>query len=141
MIRRLLAWRPAVALLLGQLLLTHLAMRADEPPAENKPPQFTPEQQQQLDRANELLRQTRKLKDQGKYQEAIPLAAEALQLREAVLAADDTKIAIACSWLGVVHQYSGNYAEALPFFQRAIKIDEKAYGPESSEVAVDLSLL
>ena len=60
-------------------------------------PKFTPEQQQQLDRANELLTQVSKLNDQGKYRDAIPLGIEALKLRESVLPADNPKIAAACS--------------------------------------------
>ncbi|HZZ26895.1 MAG TPA: tetratricopeptide repeat protein [Pirellulales bacterium] len=56
-----------------------------QPAAEKQEQKYTPEQQQQLDRANDLLVQVRKLNDQGKYAEAIPLAAKALKLREAVL--------------------------------------------------------
>ena len=54
------------------------------PPAQvsaDQKPKYTPEQQ--LDRTNELLTRVSKLNDQGKYADAIPLASEALKLREA----------------------------------------------------------
>jgi len=129
-------WRLAqpAAALAGEPSQTQPAAQPAQTPAEKKP-QYTPEQQQQLDRANDLLTQVSKLKDQGKYAEAIALAAEALMLREAVLGPEHPDTAYALGRLATIQQYSGNLAEALPLYQRALKIFEKALGPDHLSVA------
>ncbi|HZZ27629.1 MAG TPA: tetratricopeptide repeat protein [Pirellulales bacterium] len=116
---------------------------APQSPAGEKPQtKYTSQQQQQLDRANSLLNQVSKLNDQGKYVDAIPLAAEAIKLRKAALGPiDDHLIANGAAWLGFVQQHAGKYAEALANFQQALTIDEKALGSDDCEVATDLNNL
>jgi len=78
--------RPAAAQQPAQVPAAQIQPAAQpvQTPTEEKP-KYTPEQQKQLDRASELMTQVGKLKDQGKFRDAIPLATEALKLRRTVL--------------------------------------------------------
>src|ERR1700690_1576676 len=104
-------------------------------------PKFAPEQQQQLDRANELLTQVSKLNDQGKYSDAIPLGIEALKLRESVLPANNPKIAAACSWLGLLYWNACDYGKAEPVYRQACTIYKEALGEKNPEYAGCLNSL
>jgi tetratricopeptide (TPR) repeat protein len=77
----------------------------------------------------------------GNYPEAGAALAQALQLREAQLAADDPDLATSLNNLAELYRETGRYAEAEPLYQRAIKIDQKALGPEHPNLARDLNNL
>ncbi|HEY2828019.1 MAG TPA: tetratricopeptide repeat protein [Pirellulales bacterium] len=129
--------QPAVA---QQAAQTQSAAQSAKEPAEEKS-NYTPEQQQQLDRANELLTQVSKLNDQRKYRDAIPLGIEALKLRESVLPADNPKIAAACSWLGLLYWNACDYGKAEPFYRQACTIYKEALGEKNPEYAGCLNSL
>jgi tetratricopeptide (TPR) repeat protein len=90
---------------------------------------------------NELNSQVTQLYQQGKYAEAIPIAAEALKEAEAEYGADDARVATLLNNLAELYDTEGKYAEAEPLFQRALGIDEKVLGPDHLDVARDLNNL
>jgi tetratricopeptide (TPR) repeat protein len=81
------------------------------------------------------------LYQQGKYTEALPLAAEALKVAEAAFVPDDGRLVTAVYKLATVYQALGRYSEAEPLFQRALRIQEKSLGPDHHDVGVDLNNL
>jgi tetratricopeptide (TPR) repeat protein len=83
-----------------------------------------------LVRADYLNMEGRAAFEAGNYPESGAALAQALQLREAHLAADDPDLAVSLNNLAELYRQTGRYAEAEPLYQRAIKIDEKALGPE-----------
>ena len=80
-------------------------------------------------------------REQGKYDEALPLLQRALKIREKALGPDDPDTAFSLLTLSALYQAQGNYAQAVPLLQRALKIQEKAFGPDDPKVARTISWL
>ena len=95
----------------------------------------------QESRWNELNAQVLELYQQGKYAEAIPIAAEALKVAEAAFGPHDTRVATSLNNLAQLYSNQGRYGEAESFDKRALDIDEKALGPDHPDVARDLNNL
>lgn len=74
----------------------------------------------------------------GLYDDARPLLAEALALRERLLGAQDPAVAETLVRLGSLAHLSGK-EDAAPFFRRALAIREDRLGPEHPAVAEVLS--
>ena len=91
----------------------------------------------ELKRAFALLDRVSVLQQQQKYQEAIPLAEEALAIRDRILPPNDHWIANACSWLRSMHGGPGDHKAELQYALRSLKVDEKSR-PESESLANDL---
>src|ERR1039458_2286476 len=89
----------------------------------------------QESRWSELNTQVLDLYKQGKYAEALPIAAEAVKVAEAAFGPDDLRIASALNNLAQLYYKEGKYAEVEPLNQRALHIREKALGPEHPDVA------
>ena len=68
---------------------------------------------------------------QGRYQEALPFAEEALRLGEEEFGPNDPTTATLLNSLAVLNRAQGRYAEAEPLYQRSLAISEKGLGPES----------
>jgi tetratricopeptide (TPR) repeat protein len=144
-------FRFVAALVITSMLSAGIPLRrdsasADEPVASKESQwktekELTPEQEEQLGHARELIQQVVKLNSEGKYREAIPLAKKAVQLSETILGGDNPEIATDCSWLAVSLKESGDYAAAIPIYQRSLSIYEKALGPEHVYVAQALNNL
>jgi len=83
----------------------------------------------------------KQLYKQGKYAEALPLAAQALKLAELARPQDPAALNIALANLAEVDDVLGHYAEAEPLYLRALSIDEKQLGPYDPDVASDLDSL
>ena len=81
------------------------------------------------DRFNELYAE-------GRYQEAIPFAKEALRLNEREFGPDDPTTGITLNNLALLYKTQGRYAEAEPLYKRALAIKEKALGPDHPDVAL-----
>jgi CHAT domain-containing protein/Tfp pilus assembly protein PilF len=92
-------------------------------------------------RWSELIKQARALRSQGKYAEAIPVAEKAVQEAEHTFGADDKKLALSLSFLGIMLDDQGKYSEAEPLYTRALAILEKTLGPDNPDVAGNLNLL
>ena len=90
---------------------------------------------------NDLNSQVLNLVKQGKYAEAIPVAAEALKVAEAAYGPDDPNIAIALNILAMLYGHQNQIADVIPLYQRILSIHEKALGPEAPVVAKDLNNL
>ncbi|HVG06857.1 MAG TPA: tetratricopeptide repeat protein [Thermoanaerobaculia bacterium] len=72
--------------------------------------------------------------DLGLYDEARPLLAEALEVRERLNGPEDPEVADTLVHLGAVAHLSGK-GEAVPLFSRALTIREELFGPEHPDVA------
>jgi len=94
-----------------------------------------------LKKADNLSELASQLYQQGRYQEAIPLAHEALQIREKQLGPDHPNFAISLNNLAELYRSLGSYSEAKPLYQQALKIIEKALGPAHPDVAISLNNL
>ena len=114
---------PVVLLALGLWILVCEASLAeeDDPGALNQ-------------RVNQLI-------EQGKYQEAIPIAERAVEVAKHTLGPDHPKTADALNDLGFIFQKIGNYAKAEPLYQEALRIRQKVLGPEHSDTANSLNNL
>ena len=88
-----------------------------------------------------LNQRVNQLIEQGKYQEAIPIAERAVELAKHTLGPDHPKTADALNDLGFIFQEIGNYAKAEPIYQEALRIRQKVLGPEHSDTAASLNNL
>jgi CHAT domain-containing protein/Tfp pilus assembly protein PilF len=95
----------------------------------------------QESRWNDLIDQVITLYQQGKYAEALPIAAEALKAVEADFGPDDARVGTALNNLALLYVNQGKYAEAEPLYQRTLLIDEKALGPDHPDFATNLNNL
>lgn len=86
----------------------------------------------ELAEATRLNQQVDRLYQQGKYDEAIPLAKRALAIREKILGANHPDVATSLSNLAVLYDYQGKYRQAEPLQSRALAIKEKALGANHS---------
>ena len=77
----------------------------------------------------------------GKYESALPLAEQALEIQEKALGPDHPDVATALNNLASIYRAIGQYARAESLYRRALLIDERALGPEHAQVARDLSNL
>ncbi|MCP4350126.1 MAG: tetratricopeptide repeat protein [Desulfobacterales bacterium] len=96
---------------------------------------------QSLEEAARLNEQVVQLRNQGRYQEAIPLAKRVLTIREKIFGAEHLDVAKSLNNLAVLYNYVGNNTQAERSFKRALRIYEKALGPEHPYVATSLNNL
>ncbi|WP_413164994.1 tetratricopeptide repeat protein [Capilliphycus salinus ALCB114379] len=97
------------------------------------------QQLDEIEQANQLNEEVIQLYEQGKYNEAIPLAEEALEIRERLLGENHSDVEASISWLASLYRHQGRYKEAEAFYQRSIAILEKTLGEEHPHVAVSLN--
>jgi tetratricopeptide (TPR) repeat protein len=67
--------------------------------------------------------------------------AEALRIREQLLAPEHPDLAVSLSNLAALLWETNRLSEAEPLFRRALAIDQKSYGPDHPDVAGDLNNL
>jgi WD40 repeat protein/tetratricopeptide (TPR) repeat protein len=94
-----------------------------------------------LHKALRLFGEAIKLRLAGKYDEALPQAQHALEIREQVLGPDHREVAAALHGLASIHASKGEFANAESLYQRALLIRENALGPEHPDVASTLQNL
>ncbi|HEY9432366.1 MAG TPA: tetratricopeptide repeat protein [Blastocatellia bacterium] len=82
-----------------------------------------------------------KLQDAGKYDQALPFAECALEIRERLLGAEHRDVAAATNNLAGVYTGKGAYAKAEMLCQRALDIREKALGKDHPDTGVSLNSL
>ncbi len=70
----------------------------------------------------ELMRLAKDLYNQGRIQEAFPLAKKSLTITENLLGSDHVGVAYVLNFLGVLYHTSGDLDQAEALYQRAIKI-------------------
>jgi tetratricopeptide (TPR) repeat protein len=98
-------------------------------------------QQDELERAKELVQQVLTLYRQGRYDEAIPVAQNILAIREKALGPEHPETASSLNILARLYMSKGDYARAEPLYQRTLAIREKALGPEHPDTAASLNNL
>ena len=82
-----------------------------------------------------LSQRVNQLIEQGKYQEAIPIAERAVEVAKHTLGPDHPETADALNDLGFIFQKIGNYAKAEPLYQEALRIRQKVLGSEHPDTA------
>jgi len=88
-----------------------------------------------------LYQESMKLRDAGKYDEAIPLFERVIETRKRILGPDAPDLAAALHDLAVLYLYKGDYPRVEPLSNRALAIQEKALGRNHPQVATTLNLL
>jgi tetratricopeptide (TPR) repeat protein len=91
--------------------------------------------------AQKLYEEGKKLREAGKYAEAMPLVERALELREAIHGGTHLEVASCLNLLGDVHQLRGSYTHAEPLYERALAIREASLGMNHPDVATSLNSL
>lgn len=79
--------------------------------------------------------------EQGKYEDGIVAAKEAIRVADERITGNDSYIAYSLHTLALMYSGRHEYAEAEPLFKRALAIREKQFGPDNAEVALVLTNL
>src|SRR5260370_26983327 len=85
-----------------------------------------------------LNQQVQTLFEQGKYQEAMPLAEKAVELAKRVYGPEHPGTAESLNNLALLYESMGEYAKAEPLYQEALRIFPKVLGPEDPDMATSL---
>jgi tetratricopeptide (TPR) repeat protein len=101
----------------------------------------SPQESPELKEATELTERATKLLNEGKADEAIPLAKRALQIREKLLPPTDLKISISLNYLGNAYARKGDYSAAAQALDRLLKILEGRFGAEDVNLLPTLNRL
>lgn len=95
----------------------------------------------ELQEASTLNDSAVKLFNQGKYDEALPVAKRALEIREKLLPRTDPRISSSLTNLGEIYLAKKDYKPAKEVFQRLLQIQEEVFGPEDVNLAFTLDRL
>lgn len=98
-------------------------------------------QQSDLETAGRLHQQVIKLYREGRYKEAIPIAEQALAIREKSLGPEHPDVATSLNNLAELYRALGDYPKAEPLYRRSLAIQEQSLGPEHPDVALSLNNL
>jgi len=99
------------------------------------------QQSAELDEANTLTTSVIKLFNQGKYDEALPLARRVLQIREKLLPRTDPQIASALNNLGELYTAKKDYKAGIEVYLRVLQIHEEVFGREDVNLVFMLDRL
>ncbi|WP_170191071.1 CHAT domain-containing tetratricopeptide repeat protein, partial [Geitlerinema sp. P-1104] len=94
-----------------------------------------------LEEANRLNHQAMQLHQQGRYNEALPLARQALDICETALGPTHLYVAASLNNLAALYLDLGNYSEAELLYLRSLDIREITLGPTHLHVAQSLNNL
>ena len=100
-----------------------------------------PQESAELQEARTLSESAVKLFNQGKYDEAMPLAKRALQLREKMLPRNDPQISNSLTNLGEIYIAQKDYKPAKEIFQRLLQIQIELFGAEDPNLSYSLDRL
>ena len=81
------------------------------------------------------------LEDEGKYEEALPLARQAVEKAEQILGSDSPVLATSLNTLANLYHAKGEYDQAESQYRRALAIREKVLGPDHPYTATILNNL
>jgi tetratricopeptide (TPR) repeat protein len=82
-----------------------------------------------------------KLIVQRKFDEALPLAKKALEIRERLLPRTDPRVSSSLNYLGDVYLYKRNLKSAKESFRKLLQIQEERFGLEHANLATTLERL
>src|SRR6516162_5820779 len=88
-----------------------------------------------------LNQQVLQLYQEGKYQQAIPIAEKLLAIKKRTRGPEDPDTAQSLNNLAELYRVMGAYEKAEPLYQQALQIYRKALGPEHPDTAVGLNNL
>ena len=96
---------------------------------------------EEASKADSINKQVIDLYQAGKYQEAILIARQLLEIREKTNGPEHPSTATSLNNLAGLYQAMGDYANAEPLYRRALVIFEKALGPQHPSTATGLNNL
>jgi len=97
-----------------------------------------------LQDARKQFEEAHKLRDAGKYDEALPLTERAWESRERLLGSEHHDVASVINSLAGTYTLRGEYVKAEPLYRRALEIREKVLGkdhPDTAESFNNLAVL
>ena len=97
--------------------------------------------QDKLAEAERLTQQVIQLYQQGKYNEAIPLAEQALAIRKKQLGDNHPDTATSLNNLALLYRLQGRYSEAEPLLKEALTISKQQLGDNHPDTATSLNNL
>ncbi len=103
-----------------------------------QPPPLLISQSDELEEAERLYQQVEELYNQGKYNEAIPLAERMLAIYKKVWGDEHSSVAYSLTYLALLYENQGRYSEAEPLFLQALEMDKRLLGDEHQYVATSL---
>src|SRR5215469_4516101 len=101
----------------------------------------SPESFAQDENPSLLDQQVRNLFEEGKYQQAIPIAEKLLAIREKELGLEHLDTASSLNSLATLYLQIGDYAKAEPLLLQLLQVVTKILGPEDAKVAITLNRL
>lgn len=113
--------------LLTSLLASNAVISQQEPP--------------ELAEATELTKSVAKLFKEDKFDEALPLAKRALEIRERLLPRTDPRVTMSLGYLGDVYMARRDYDDAKKTFERLLVLQEEQGGPDDVKLASTLDRL
>jgi tetratricopeptide (TPR) repeat protein len=105
------------------------------------PNPYSQQESAELKEARTLTDSVIKLFNQGKYDEALPLAKRVLETREKVLPRTDPQIASALNNLGELYTAKKDYKAAIQVYLRVLQILEEVFGKDDVNLAFTLDRL
>src|SRR5262245_29674298 len=117
------------AAILCLMLAFPLRVLAGEP----EPATRTADAAADLDRARTLAERAAELERLGRAAEAVTSSAEALAIRERLLAPESPEVARSLDLLGSNLKEAKDYKRARPVLERAVARAEAAFGPDAKE--------
>ena len=101
----------------------------------------SPQERPELKEADDLSTTSAKLLKEEKFDEAIPLAKRALEIRERLLPPTDALVSRSFSHLGDLYIAKGDYKAAKKIFERLLALQEQQFGPGDVKLAFTLDRL
>ncbi len=132
---KLVSWSITAALALGLLVSI-----PKEVTGQSQPPPSA-QQSAESEEVTRLVQQIIQLKNEGKYNQAIPLAERLLAITEKVLDKEHPYVAESLNNLAQLYYAQGSYEKAEPLYVRSLAIREKVLGKEHPDVAESLNNL
>lgn len=102
---------------------------------------FVAQEPAELEEARALNESAVKLFNAGRYDEALPPAKRALQLREKLLPRTDAQISSSLTNLGEIYLAKKDYKPAKEMFLRLLQIQEELFGPDDPDISLTLDRL
>ena len=87
------------------------------------------------------IKQSKELQSQGKYEEALPFAEQALSIAKGLFGRKDAKVAILLDNLAVLYNSQSEFSVAENYYEQALAVREEALGSQHPDVAASFNRL